>query len=98
MLTLAFNELIETDLTHSIDFALVSVFGRCQPEWFYKKRVFKNFTKSTGKHIRQSSFNKAAKKTPTQQFRCFSTNSTKIFKTPLLYNTSVRLLLFISNF
>ena len=62
MVTLAFNELIETDLTHSIDSALVSVFGSCQPEWFYKKRVFKNFTKSTGKHIRQSSFNKAAKK------------------------------------
>ena len=62
MVTLAFNELIETDLTHSIDSALVSVFGSCQPEWFYTKRVFKNFTKSTGKHIRQSSFNKVPKK------------------------------------
>ena len=67
---------------------------------FYKKRIFKNFAKSTKKHLYQSlMFNKVASlrlETLTEKrlwHRCFPINIAKSSKTPSLQNTSGRLLL-----
>ena len=70
------------------------------PEVFCKERCFRNFAKSTGKHLCQSLFfNKVVslrvatllKKRPWR--RCFPVNFEKFLRTPILQNTSWLLLL-----
>ena len=70
------------------------------PEVVYKKGVLENFTKFTGKHLCQSVFfNKVVCLRPATFFkrklwhRCFPVNFAKFQGTPLLHNTSRRLLL-----
>ena len=65
-----------------------------------KKGVLRNFSKFTGKHLRQSlSFNKVAGLRPATllkqrlRHRCFPMNFVKFLRTPFLQNTSERLLL-----
>ena len=64
------------------------------------KGVLRNFTKFTGKHLRQSLFfNKVAGLRPATLFkkspwhRCFPVNLVKFFRTTFLQNTAKRLLL-----
>ena len=59
------------------------------PEVFCKKRVLRNFTKFTGKHLRQSVLLRHAtllKKT--LWYRCFPVSYVKFLRTPFLQNTS----------
>ena len=59
-----------------------------RPEVFCERGVLRIFTKLTGKHLCQSLFfNKVA------GLRCFPVNFMKFLRTPLLQNTSGRLLL-----
>ena len=65
-----------------------------------KKGVLRNFTKFTGKHLRQSLFfNEVAGLRPATLLkkrlwrRCFPVNFAKFLRTPFLRNTSGRLLL-----
>ena len=67
--------------------------------WSIKKGVLRNFTKFTGKHLCQSLFfNKVAGLRPVTLFkktlwhRCFPVNFVKFLGTPILQNTSGRLL------
>ena len=65
------------------------------PELFYKKSVFENFAKSTGKHLCQSLFfNKVAAATLLKErlwHRFFPVNFEKFLRTPFLQNTSKKL-------
>ena len=74
--------------------------GRCRPEVFWKKDVFRNFAKFTWKHLYQSLFfNKVTGLRPATLlkkrlwYRCFSVNFAKVLRTTFLQNTSGRLLL-----
>ena len=67
---------------------------------FVRKGIFRNFTKFTGKHLRQSLFfNKVVGTRPATLLkkrlwhRCFPVNFAKFLITPFLQNTSGRLLL-----
>ena len=84
-----------------------SVFRTLQeqpPEVFYKKRVFKNFTKLTRKHLCQSLFfNKVPGLRPATllkkrfRHRYFPVNFAKLLRTPFLQNISGRLLFTLPN-
>ena len=65
---------------------VMALFQRQAPELFYKKGVYKDFAKFTGKHLcRSIFFNKIEKDTPTH---LFSVNLAKFLKTPFFQNTS----------
>ena len=74
--------------------------GSSRPEVFCKEGVLRNFAKFTGKHLRKSLFfNEIAGLRPATLWkkrlwhRSFPVNFAKFLRTPLLQNTSRRLLL-----
>ena len=81
----------------------VSICRSSRPEVFYKKGVLKNFTKFTGKHLRQSLFfNNVAGLTPATLLkkgllhRRFPVNFAKFLRTPFFIENVWWLLLYLS--